>query len=444
MEQEQQTPHKRRVRYKGKYPKKFEEKYKELQPEKYQDTIEHVIKKGNTPAGMHISIMVQEILDTLKIQPGETGFDATLGYGGHTKAMLACLNGQGHIYATDVDPEESAKTKKRLEELGYGEDILTIRLQNFCTIDEIAKEVGGFDFILADLGVSSMQIDNPKRGFSFKVDGPLDLRLNQEAGISAAERLDTITREELAGMLYENSDEPYCEELAKAITDEIRKGSRIDTTTKLREVIEKTLDFLPEKEKKDTIKKTCQRTFQALRIDVNREFEVLYEFMEKLPDALKPGGRVAILTFHSGEDKLVKKALKEGCRAGIYADYSKDGTCKSSDESLFIKNTNLDLLKNKLLEKLSIRNCRTPIYIEPLVRLNANMNQGISNAIEHGWKNNVSLGVNTDILNQWYGSEDLNLFHSNFVQFVLKLYDSLILIFFLILQVILDNNLCLV
>ena len=328
MEQEQQTPHKRRVRYKGKYPKKFEEKYKELQPEKYQDTIEHVIKKGNTPAGMHISIMVQEILDTLKIQPGETGFDATLGYGGHTKAMLACLNGQGHIYATDVDPEESAKTKKRLEELGYGEDILTIRLQNFCTIDEIAKEAGGFDFILADLGVSSMQIDNPKRGFSFKVDGPLDLRLNQEAGISAAERLDTITREELAGML----DEPYCEELAKAITDEIRKGSRIDTTTKLREVIEKTLDFLPEKEKKDTIKKTCQRTFQALRIDVNREFEVLYEFMEKLPDALKPGGRVAILTFHSGEDKLVKKALKEGCRAGIYADYSKDVVRPSAQE----------------------------------------------------------------------------------------------------------------
>ena len=224
------------------------------------------------------------------------------------------------------------ETKKRLEELGYGEDILTIRLQNFCTIDEIAKEAGGFDFILADLGVSSMQIDNPKRGFSFKVDGPLDLRLNQEAGISAAERLDTITREELAGMLYENSDEPYCEELAKAITDEIRKGSRIDTTTKLREVIEKTLDFLPEKEKKDTIKKTCQRTFQALRIDVNREFEVLYEFMEKLPDALKPGGRVAILTFHSGEDKLVKKALKEGCRAGIYADYSKDVVRPSAQE----------------------------------------------------------------------------------------------------------------
>ena len=323
MEQETQTPHKRRVRYKGKYPKKFEEKYKELQPEKYQDTIEHVIRKGNTPAGMHISIMVKEILDFLQIVPGEQGFDATLGYGGHTCAMLECLKGQGHIWATDVDPEESAKTKKRLEDLGFGEDLLTVRLQNFCTIDEIAKEVGGFDFILADLGVSSMQIDNPKRGFSFKVDGPLDLRLNQETG---------ITREELAGMLYENSDEPYCEELAKAITDEIRRGSRIDTTTKLRRVIEDTLDFLPEKEKKDTIKKTCQRTFQALRIDVNQEFEVLYEFMEKLPGALRPGGRVAILTFHSGEDKLVKQALKEGYKSGIYSDYAKDVIRPSAQE----------------------------------------------------------------------------------------------------------------
>ena len=332
MEQNTEKVHKRRVRYKGKYPRKYEEKYKELNPEKYKDTIAHVISKGNTPAGMHISIMVKEILDFLQIKPGETGFDATLGYGGHTKAMMECLKGEGHMYATDVDPEESAKTKKRLAEQGFGEDILTVKLQNFCTIDEIAEEVGGFDFILADLGVSSMQIDNPKRGFSFRADGLLDLRLNQEKGISAAERLDEISREELAGMLYENSDEPYCEEIAKAITDEIRKGNRVDMTTKLRELIADTLDFLPEKEKKDTIRKTCQRVFQALRIDVNREFEVLYEFMEKLPDALKPGGRVAILTFHSGEDKLVKKALKAGYKAGIYSDYAKDVIRPSAQE----------------------------------------------------------------------------------------------------------------
>ena len=312
MENENQTPHKRRVHYKGKYPKKFEEKYKELQPEKYKDTIAHVIQKGNTPAGMHISIMVKEILDFLQIKPGQTGFDATLGYGGHTKAMLEQLQGQGHIHATDVDPAESAKTKKRLADQGFGEDMLTIHLQNFCTIDEIAKEVGGFDFAFS----------GRKSRISF----------TKEAGISAAERLDTISRDELAGMLYENSDEPYCEELAKAITDEIRKGHRVDTTTKLRRIIEDTLDFLPEKEKKETIKKTCQRTFQALRIDVNREFEVLYEFMEKLPGALKPGGRVAILTFHSGEDKLVKRALKEGYRAGIYSEYAKDVVRPSAQE----------------------------------------------------------------------------------------------------------------
>lgn len=331
-ENKQQTPHKRRVRYKGKYPKRFEEKYKELNPEKYQDTIQHVIRKGNTPAGMHISIMVPEILDFLQIKPGQTGFDATLGYGGHTRAMLEQLNGEGHMYATDVDPEESARTRKRLADLGFGEDILTIKLQNFCTIDEIAREAGGFDFLLADLGVSSMQIDNPKRGFSFKIDGPLDLRLNQKEGISAASRLEHISREELAGMFYENSDEPYSDEIAKAITEYIRRGNHVDTTTKLRQIIEETLSFLPEKDRKDTVKKTCQRVFQALRIDVNNEFEVLYEFMEKLPDALKPGGRAAILTFHSGEDKLVKKALKTGYKAGIYCEYSKDVVRPSAQE----------------------------------------------------------------------------------------------------------------
>ena len=332
--QESQTPHKRRVRYKGKYPKKFEEKYKELQPEKYKDTIAHVIQKGNTPAGMHISIMVNEILDFLKIQPGETGFDATLGYGGHTKAMLECLKGKGHIYATDVDPEESAKTRKRLADQGFGEDILSIRLQNFCTIDEIAKEVGGFDFILADLGVSSMQIDNPERGFSYKYDGPLDLRLNPEAGISAAERLRTVARDELEGMLIENADEPYAKEISQAVTRALRKGKKIDTTFAMRDLIAEALDFLPKDEKKEAIKKSCARTFQALRIDVNNEYEVLEAFMEKLPDALAPGGRAAILTFHSGEDRLVKKSMKGLYQIGIYSEYSKEVIRPSKEECI--------------------------------------------------------------------------------------------------------------
>ena len=251
------TPHKRRVRYKGTHPKRFEEKYKELNPEKYGDTIEHVIQKGGTPAGMHISIMVKEILDFLQIQPGQKGLDATLGYGGHTRAMLEQLKGQGHMYGLDVDPIESVKTKKRLAEQGFGEELLTVKLQNFCTIDEIAKEVGGFDFLLADLGVSSMQIDNPERGFSYKVEGPLDLRLNPDKGISAAERLRELTRDEIEGMLRENADEPYAEQIAKEIMKTFRQGEQIDTTGQLKEVIERALVFLPDdKEKKDTIKKT--------------------------------------------------------------------------------------------------------------------------------------------------------------------------------------------
>ena len=241
MEENSEKVHKRRERYKGKYPKKFSEKYKEHQPEKYADTIEKVKSKGSTPAGMHISIMVKEILDFLDIKPGEQGLDATLGYGGHTKAMLEKLQGQGRMYALDVDPIESAKTKERLEKQGYGENILTIKNINFADIDKVAKESGKFDFVLADLGVSSMQIDNPERGFTYKYDGPLDLRLNPNAGQSAAERLREITQDEFEGMLVENSDEPYAREIAKEVMDRIKSGRGMDTTWELKDAIETVL-----------------------------------------------------------------------------------------------------------------------------------------------------------------------------------------------------------
>lgn len=318
MENQGQT-HKRRARYQGTHPKSFKEKYKEHQPEKYADTISKVIQKGSTPAGMHISICVNEILDFLQIKPGQIGLDATLGYGGHTQAMLKCLDSKGHIYALDVDPIESQKTKTRLEGLGYGPEILTVRQTNFANIDEVSAEVGLFDFVLADLGVSSMQIDNPERGFSYKFEGPLDLRLNPEKGSSAAERLKEVTREELEGMLAENSDEPYAFEISKAIISELKKGNDIHTTTKLRQVIEQALTFIPAGEQKEVVKKSCQRTFQALRIDVNSEFEVLEAFLEKLPGCMASGGRIAILTFHSGEDRLVKKSFKRFLKEGIYS-----------------------------------------------------------------------------------------------------------------------------
>lgn len=323
--------HKRRVRYSGTHPRHFSEKYKEHQPEKYADVVEKVIRKGSTPAGMHISICVKEILDFLQIQPGQKGLDATLGYGGHTLEMLKRLKGEGHIYGLDVDPIESAKTKERLRNLGYGEDVLTVKLLNFRNIDQVAAEAGKFDFVLADLGVSSMQIDNPERGFSYKTDGPLDLRMNPQKGVSAAERLKEVSEEELYGMLLENADEPYAQEIARAVIRQ-RRISPIETTTDLRNVIEKALSFLPEKERREAVKKSCQRSFQALRIDVNSEFEVLYDFLEKLPQVLAPNGRAAILTFHSGEDRLVKKSFKQFYKEGIYSEICKDVIRPSQEE----------------------------------------------------------------------------------------------------------------
>ena len=365
--------HKRRPHYSGKYPRRFEEKYKEQNPEKYGDTIEHVISKGSTPAGMHIPIMVDEILGFLEIKPGEIGLDCTLGYGGHSFRMLQALSGQaekaemsadsmtamspsteiseadekevsrdvahgaGHLYALDVDPIEIVKTRERLKEKGYGEEIFTAIRTNFRNIDEVAEKYGPFDFVLADLGVSSMQIDNPERGFSYKTDGPLDMRLDPSRGESAAQRLATLSETEIASMLYENSDEPYAAEIAKAVAEVYRRGGKIETTGELREVVKKAVVRIPakklvEESREDAIKKAYARTFQALRIDVNSEMEVLYEFLEKLPGAVREGGRICILTFHSGEDRLVKKAFKSGLRDGLYSYASKDVIRPSKEE----------------------------------------------------------------------------------------------------------------
>lgn len=335
------SEHKRRVHYKGTHPHNFDEKYKEHNPGQYADTIAKVISKGGTPAGMHIPIMVNEILDFLQIQPGQTGLDATLGYGGHTERMLQALDHSGHLYALDIDPEESAKTKHRLSSKGYGDDSFTVRLLNFANIDQLGMK---FDFILADLGVSSMQIDNPERGFSYKADGPLDLRLDQKQGITAAERLADISAAELEGMLIDNSDEPNADIIAKAIVNYQKRNPKIQTTSELRSIIENALlpimktghdgMNLSNSDKKTLVKKTCQRIFQALRIDINNEFESLESFMEKLPSIMNPGGRAAILTFHSGEDRIVKQLFKQYNRDGLYSFVSKDVIRPSAAECI--------------------------------------------------------------------------------------------------------------
>ncbi len=328
---EQQPKHVRRVRYRGTHPRNFREKYKELNPEKYGEDVKKIMESGRTPAGMHISICVKEILNFLQIRPGQVGLDATLGYGGHTQKMLECLRGSGRLYATDVDPIESEKTRARLAELGYGPEILTILRMNFADADKILPPGQKFDFVLADLGVSSMQMDNPERGFTFKHDGPLDLRMNPETGTPAAERLRELSEEELREMLVENADEPYAERIAKEICRTLRSGE-ISTTKQLAEAVERALNFLPQKDRAAEAGKSCRRTFQALRIDVNSEFEALYMFLEKLPGILAPGGRVAVLTFHSGEDRLVKKAFQHFYREGAYSGIARDVLRPSAEE----------------------------------------------------------------------------------------------------------------
>ena len=322
----------RRIRYKGTHPKVFHEKYKELNPDQYKEDIAKVIEQGRTPAGMHRSVCVNEILEILQILPGQTGLDATLGYGGHSLEIVKCLLPGGRLYAIDVDPYELSRTRERLASLGYGSEVIIIRKMNFAGIDQIVYETGPFNFILADLGVSSMQIDNPERGFSFKVEGPLDLRLNPKTGKSAATLLKTISRNELERILLTNADEPYYQSIAEAIVSEISKGNDILTTTRLVEVIRETLKFLSQDTLRDEIKKSCQRCFQALRIEVNDEFSVLDQFLDKLPDALVPGGRVAILSFHSGEDRRVKKSFQYYFREGIYSEVAPDPIRASPQE----------------------------------------------------------------------------------------------------------------
>lgn len=311
--------HQRRPRYAGKYPRKFSEKYKEHAPEKYPETLQKVMESGKTPAGTHRPIMVQEILEVLQPGPGDIAVDATLGYGGHAGEILKRILPGGRMIALDTDPMELPKTEARLRAAGFGADVLAVVHSNFAGLSRVlaAQGIEGADIIVADLGLSSMQIDNPERGFTFKFDGPLDLRMNPNKGRPAAALLAEISIAKLEELLRQNADEPQAELLAKAIV-EAQAKSPLKTTHRLREVIRDVPGT-----GRDETDATIRRVFQALRIEVNDEFSALETFLRFLPQCLKPGGRVAILTFHSGEDRRVKRFFDEGLRSGAYADISR-------------------------------------------------------------------------------------------------------------------------
>ncbi len=311
------TPHRRRPRYAGKHPRRFEEKYKEHDPQRHVETVARVLAAGKTPAGSHRPIMVAEILTALAPQPGAVAVDCTLGYGGHAHELLQRLQPGGRLLGLDADPLELPRATARLRAAGFGPEQFTALRSNFAGLPQalVSCELQGADIILADLGVSSMQLDNPARGFSTKADGPLDMRMNPQRGQPAAALLARCTPTALAGLLADHADDPRAVELASALA-----GRTLSTTRELAEAVRAALPRL-NKEETDL---TVRRVFQALRIAVNDEFGALDMLLRHLPACLNPGGRVAILTFHSGEDRRVKRAFEAGLRRGDYAEIARE------------------------------------------------------------------------------------------------------------------------
>ncbi len=305
-------PHRRRPRYSGRNPRRFEEKYKEHDPQRYAETVAKVVAAGKTPAGTHRPIMVAEILEVLAARPGDVAVDCTLGYGGHAQELLARLLPGGLLLGLDADPIELPKTEARLRAAGFGPEVFTAVRSNFAGLPQVLAAAGlaGADLLLADLGVSSMQIDDPARGFSVKLPGPLDMRMNPARGQSAAALLAKIRPPALADLLRENADEPQAEAIAIALA-----GKNFATTTALADAIRAALPRLP----REAADLAVRRVFQAVRIAVNDEFAALDAWLRQMPACLSPGGRVAVLTFHSGEDRRVKKAFAAGRRDGIFA-----------------------------------------------------------------------------------------------------------------------------
>jgi 16S rRNA (cytosine1402-N4)-methyltransferase len=310
----------RRKRYPGTHPKKFSQKYKELNPEQFPTEIKKVISRGQTPAGTHLSILLPEVLEVLRPAPDDVVLDCTLGYGGHSRALAEKLQPPGRLLGVDLDTEELAATTERL--LALGLPVKTFHT-NFAGIAKILGEesLDGVDVLLADLGVSSMQLDKPERGFSFKTNGPLDMRMDRTRGKPASEWLETIGETALAETLTQLGDEPDATTIAAAIKQAIRDGKPPRKSHDLVKLVLTAKKIDPKQYKRKSAFDThpAARTFQAIRMSVNRETANLEHLLRILPQILRAGGRAAIITFHSGEDKLVERAFEDGRMSGIYS-----------------------------------------------------------------------------------------------------------------------------
>ena len=322
--------HTRRPRYTGKNPRGFHEKYKELNPERYSAEVQKVIAAGRTPAGTHRPIMVDEVLQCLRPMAGDVAVDCTLGGGGHAQTILERVQPGGRVIGLDVDPLELPRAEARLRSAGFEADTFVARHGNFASLPRVlaAEGLAAADLILADLGVSSMQLDNPDRGFSYKVPGPLDMRMNPSRGEPATQLLARLSEEQLALLLAENADEPHAPLIAALL-----KQKPLATTHGVERIVRVGLSAARPNVTKAEVKMSVRRTFQALRIAVNDEFSALDALLRSLPHCLSPGGRVVILTFHSGEDRRVKKAFQAGHRGGVYSDVAREVIRATKEET---------------------------------------------------------------------------------------------------------------
>jgi len=324
----------RRARYAGTHPRRFDQRYKELNPGLYPEIQEHVCAQGRTPAGTHIPVLVDEILAALRPGPGDIVVDCTVGYGGHAGEFLLRIGPGGRLIGLDVDDLQLQRTARRLGGVLHNQASRTgvsnppgisVHRCHFAGIGKVlARErLEGCDIILADLGPSSMQLDDPTRGFSYKYDGPLDMRMDDRLPTTAAELLATLSMNELSVRLWELADEPHHGRIAR----EIVQRRAIQPITRTRQLARLVLAVKGrsyrvthgEDPASANERHPAARTFQALRMMVNDEVGGLQQLLRVAPYCLRAGGRIGIVSFHSGEHRRVQHALREGLHAGVYA-----------------------------------------------------------------------------------------------------------------------------
>ncbi|HBR20837.1 MAG: 16S rRNA (cytosine(1402)-N(4))-methyltransferase [Planctomycetes bacterium GWC2_45_44] len=331
-----QPGHHRRPRYAGTHPKKFAQKYKERNISAHPDLREKLHAKGKTPAGSHVPVLTEEVIGCLKPLPGQVIADCTLGFGGHASEFINRIAPAGRLIAFDVDSIEMEKTKLRL---ANAKAKISFYHSNFAGIANVLtkENLDGYDIIFADLGVSSMQIDDPQRGMSYKHDGPLDMRMDSRLKLTGADLLNTLSQEELAKAFWEFSDEPDSEQIAQMLINQraVQPITEIPQLVRLVFAV-KGLTLASWKKQQRSSKfgslHPAARVFQALRILVNDELGSLRELLRLAPYCLRQGGKIGIISFHSGEDRMVKQAFRDGVKEGVYKTASQNAIVPRRNE----------------------------------------------------------------------------------------------------------------